>query len=55
MTNLKELCENVKMGREYALLGNYDTAMVYYQVRCLKVTNTVTIAQAGYYKFAINF
>nr|XP_039274086.1 LOW QUALITY PROTEIN: katanin p60 ATPase-containing subunit A-like 1 [Styela clava] len=31
MTDLQELCENVKMGREYALLGNYDTAVVYYQ------------------------
>nr|CAB3257934.1 katanin p60 ATPase-containing subunit A1-like [Phallusia mammillata] len=30
-SNLDEICENVKMGREYALLGNYDTAMVYYQ------------------------
>ncbi|XP_020912273.1 katanin p60 ATPase-containing subunit A-like 1 [Exaiptasia diaphana] len=26
-----EICENTKMGREYALLGNYDTALVYYQ------------------------
>lgn len=31
MSNLDELCENVKVGREYALLGNYDTALVYYQ------------------------
>lgn len=31
MTNLNELCENAKLGREYALLGNYDTALVYYQ------------------------
>uniref|UniRef100_H2YHY0 Katanin p60 ATPase-containing subunit A1 n=1 Tax=Ciona savignyi TaxID=51511 RepID=H2YHY0_CIOSA len=31
MTSLDEICENVKMGREYALLGNYDTALVYYQ------------------------
>ncbi|XP_076807705.1 katanin p60 ATPase-containing subunit A1-like [Clavelina lepadiformis] len=31
MSSLDEICENVKMGREYALLGNYDTAMVYYQ------------------------
>lgn len=23
--------ENVKLAREYALLGNYDSAMVYYQ------------------------
>ena len=31
MSGLDEISENVKMGREYALLGNYDTAMVYYQ------------------------
>ena len=31
MGELEEICENVKMGREYALLGNYDTASVYYQ------------------------
>ena len=29
--NVGEICENTKMGREYALLGNYETAMVYYQ------------------------
>jgi len=29
--NLDEICENVKIGRQYVLLGNYDTAMVYYQ------------------------
>ena len=28
---LEDISENVKMGREYALLGNYDTASVYYQ------------------------
>lgn len=25
------ISENVKLAREYALLGSYDTAMVYYQ------------------------
>lgn len=25
------IIENVKLAREYALLGNYDSAMVYYQ------------------------
>lgn len=30
-TSLEEINENVKLGREYALLGNYDTALVYYQ------------------------
>ena len=31
MVNLEEIQDNVKMGREYALLGNYDTSSVYYQ------------------------
>ncbi|KAI8482887.1 katanin p60 ATPase-containing subunit A1-like [Branchiostoma floridae x Branchiostoma belcheri] len=30
-TSFAEICENCKMGREYALLGNYDTSLVYYQ------------------------
>ncbi|KAI4895184.1 hypothetical protein NFI96_023707 [Prochilodus magdalenae] len=29
--NLTEICDNAKKGREYALLGNYDSSMVYYQ------------------------
>lgn len=29
--NLVEICDNAKKGREYALLGNYDSSMVYYQ------------------------
>ncbi|XP_043537032.1 katanin p60 ATPase-containing subunit A1-like isoform X3 [Chiloscyllium plagiosum] len=29
--SLHEISENVKLGREYALLGNYDSALVYYQ------------------------
>jgi len=29
--DLSEICDNVKTGREYALLGNYDSSMVYYQ------------------------
>ena len=28
---MDEIVENVKMAREYALLGNYDTALVYFQ------------------------
>lgn len=28
---LGEILENAQMGRENALLGNYDTAVVYYQ------------------------
>ncbi|ELU18277.1 hypothetical protein CAPTEDRAFT_148248 [Capitella teleta] len=29
--SIQEICENTKMGREMALLGNYETAQVYYQ------------------------
>lgn len=29
--DLSEICDNAKKGREYALLGNYDTSSVYYQ------------------------
>ncbi|KAM8855148.1 katanin p60 ATPase-containing subunit A-like 1 [Spinachia spinachia] len=29
--NLPEICDNAKKGREYALLGNYDSSVVYYQ------------------------
>ena len=29
--SVAEICENTKMGREFALLGNYETSLVYYQ------------------------
>lgn len=29
--SLVMISDNVKLAREYALLGNYDSAMVYYQ------------------------
>ena len=29
--SIQEICENTKMGREQALLGNYETSQVYYQ------------------------
>ncbi|XP_035029790.1 katanin p60 ATPase-containing subunit A-like 1 isoform X3 [Hippoglossus stenolepis] len=29
--NLAEICDNAKKGREYGLLGNYDSSLVYYQ------------------------
>ena len=29
--SLEDILENAQMGRENALLGNYDTAVVYYQ------------------------
>ena len=28
---MDEIVENVKMAREYGLLGNYDTSLVYFQ------------------------
>ena len=31
MMNMSEMCDNAKKAREYALLGNYDSSMVYYQ------------------------
>jgi len=31
MANMQEIHENTKMAREYALLGNYETSLVYYQ------------------------
>lgn len=30
-TNLSDIIENTKIGREYALLGNYESSLVYYQ------------------------
>ncbi len=30
-SNMADMLENAQMGRENALLGNYDTAIVYYQ------------------------
>lgn len=30
-SSVAEICENTKMGREFALLGNYETSLVYYQ------------------------
>lgn len=30
-TSVAEICENTKLAREAALLGNYETAAVYYQ------------------------
>lgn len=29
--SLSEIIENTKLGREFALLGNYESSMVYYQ------------------------
>ena len=40
--SLAEICENAKMGREYALLGNYDTALVYYQGVLQQIQKLIT-------------
>jgi katanin p60 ATPase-containing subunit A1 len=29
--SINEICENTKLAREMALMGNYETAAVYYQ------------------------
>lgn len=29
--SLSEIIENTRLGREYALLGNYESSLVYYQ------------------------
>jgi len=29
--SVADICDNTKMGRECALLGNYETSLVYYQ------------------------
>lgn len=29
--SINEICENTKLAREMALMGNYETASVYYQ------------------------
>ena len=31
MATMSDICENTKLGRESALLGNYESAQVYYQ------------------------
>ena len=31
MADYGEIVENTKLAREYALLGNYETSLVYYQ------------------------
>lgn len=30
-SSLAEIIENTKLGRDYALLGNYESSLVYYQ------------------------
>ena len=30
--SVSDICENTKLAREMSLLGNYETASVYYQV-----------------------
>ena len=40
--SLSEICENTKMGREYALLGNYETSQVYYQAVLQQIQKLLT-------------
>ncbi|XP_072018917.1 katanin p60 ATPase-containing subunit A1-like [Amphiura filiformis] len=40
--NVEEIGENTKMAREYALLGNYETSMVYYQGVIQQIQKMVT-------------
>ena len=40
--SLSEICENTKMGREYALLGNYETSQTYYQAVLQQIQKLLT-------------
>ena len=42
MANISEICENTKLGREYALLGNYETSLVYYQCVSQQIQRLLT-------------
>ena len=33
--SVSDICDNTKLAREMSLLGNYETASVYYQVKIL--------------------
>lgn len=37
-----DIADDVKMGREYALLGNYDTSLVYYEGACQALKKKVS-------------
>ena len=39
--------EDLKMGREYALLGNYDTSLVYYEGAFQALKRKVSLNLAG--------
>lgn len=40
--NWQELNENIRMGRECALLGQYDTALVYYDSCLATISRIIT-------------
>ena len=40
--SLSDICENTKLGRENALLGNYDTAQIYYQAVLQQIGQLLT-------------
>ncbi|KFM75987.1 hypothetical protein X975_02868, partial [Stegodyphus mimosarum] len=46
--NVRDICEDTKMAREYALLGNYETSLVYYQGAIQQIHRLLaTIADAS--------
>ena len=48
MADYGEIIENTKLAREYALLGNYETSLVYYQGVLQQVAKHIsTIREPG--------
>ena len=47
--------EDLKMGREYALLGNYDTSLVYYEGAFQALKRKVGDLDAGLFARSLNF
>ena len=42
-----EICENIKLAREKALFGNYDTSMVYYQGAVQQIGKLLVMVKDG--------
>uniref|UniRef100_A0A915KL01 Katanin p60 ATPase-containing subunit A1 n=1 Tax=Romanomermis culicivorax TaxID=13658 RepID=A0A915KL01_ROMCU len=40
--NWQELAENIRLGREYALLGQYETALIYYESCLSSITRIIS-------------
>lgn len=50
MAYVEQIPDDLKMGREYALLGNYDTSLVYYEGACQAIKKKVRLAfGTGFY------